>query len=366
MSDAPSIREALEEGFAEAAEATEAPPAVETAPEPVEAAPEPTEAPQKSESRARDESGKFTKKPVSASAEGVKTGTVKAVGAELPSLTPTALPVTPPAEPAAEAVKPPQSWRPAAREDWAKVPTSVQQEVDRRERETAVALQESAEARKHHSSFRDTVAPYEANIRSVGLDPMRAVQGLLQTDHTLRTGPPQQKAELIARMMTAYGVPVEALASALDGTGQPVQSQQQFHDPRVDQILAQQQQRDQAEQQAKLGRAQQTLADFQAKHEFFEDVREEMSFMLELSAKRGIAMTLDDAYNRATQFHPEISQVLKQRDAAKAATNANASTQRAMAAASSVRSTPAAQMNGAQPDGLRDQLREVVAGLSGR
>ena len=45
------------------------------------------------------------------------------------------------ATPAQEAAKPPQSWKPLAREKWATLAPDIQQEVLRREKETASALQ---------------------------------------------------------------------------------------------------------------------------------------------------------------------------------------------------------------------------------
>jgi hypothetical protein len=82
-----------------------------------------------------------------------------------------------------------------------------------------------------------------------------------------------------------------------------------------------------------------------AQEEFFEDVRQDMADLIEVAQRRGVALTLKDAYTRAVGLHPEISKVVSQRAAAAARTPAGA-TQRARAASSSVRSSPAVQPKG--------------------
>jgi hypothetical protein len=72
-----------------------------------------------------------------------------------------------------------------------------------------------------------------------------------------------------------------------------------------------------------------------------------------------------DAYNRAVQLNPEVSKVFEQREAAKRAASPNGPTQRARAAASSVKSTPATGIRVSQGNGtLREDLEEVVRELS--
>jgi hypothetical protein len=162
-------------------------------------------------------------------------------------------------------------------------------------------------------------------------------------------------------------VPVEALAAALDGQPAPrEQSAAEYRDPRVDQLMAQLQRNQQSQQQAVSQRAQSDVAAFAAKAEFLTDVQDEVADIIELSAKRGREMTLEQAYERATKMHPEISKVLSQREAAKTAATAQATAQKTRAASSSVRSQPAPAGDGSSPSTLRGELEASIAALSGR
>lgn len=267
----------------------------------------------------------------------------------------------------ADSIKAPQSWKPDAREKWAALPPEVQREVARREKDTATVLQEASSAKKWATDFQQAVAPYEAMIRAEGSDPIRAAANLFQTAAALRTAPPAHKAQLVAQMVRAYGIPIDALDAAL--TGQPQQGGQQqgqYQDPRVDQLLRSIEQARNQRSQSVQSQAQQEAESFAAKSEFFEDVREDVADLLEMAARRGVALTLDAAYNRAVQMNPEASKVLRQREEAKSATTAHAATQQARNASSSVRNQPAGPQSAAKPNGIRGALEAAFTAHSGR
>lgn len=363
-----SRRDALEAAF-EAAESggegETAPPA--PAPEPVYAEPEaPEPAPEAKEEtaaerRARDEKGRFQTKTAEKAA--VKPGPAPKPAAPSPTPKPTK-PLTngtpPPqaAEQTSTALKPPASWKPAAREQWAKLPPEVQQETVRREREAQQTLQESAEARRNWTSFQQAVAPYEAMVRAEGANPVQAAASLFQTAAALRTAPPAHKAQLIARMVQDYGIDIQMLDQALAGQAPAPQQHApaQYQDPRVDQLMARLQGAEQQRQQSAQQRATQEAQAFAANAEFFEDVRQEMADLMEVAARRGVSLSMEDAYNRAVKLNPEISGVLSQREQAKTATASTATMQRSRAAAASVKSRPAGPASSPAPTGRRGAL----------
>lgn len=206
-------------------------------------------------------------------------------------------------------------------------------------------------------------------MQSAGMDPMRAFGSFLDVTRTLRTGPAEQRASVVADIIKNFGVDVEQLAAALDG--QPQQARQQSFDP--DAIARQVEARfvqnmQQRQQQALSHQATQTVEEFvQSAPEFFEDVREEIADLMELRARRGVKLELKDAYNHVIRNHPEIGPILKQREAATAANATQASTQRARAASSSVRSQPSsAPVGGREPESIRDYLEAAASSLSGR
>jgi hypothetical protein len=139
--------------FKEASAPAESAP--EATPEPA-AATESVEASEITGDRARDKTGRFVKQDAKP-AEPDKQAILPPAAKPAPPGQGAALPVATPA--AAPAFKPPQSWKPTVREHWGALPAEVQAEVDRREREIAKALQESAEASKGQERGRRRCGP---------------------------------------------------------------------------------------------------------------------------------------------------------------------------------------------------------------
>ena len=259
-------------------------------------------------------------------------------------------------------IKAPVSWKPAVREHWNKLPADVKLEVQRREREIQQGLAQSADARRFGNEFYNTVRPYETLLRANNMHPLAAVNTLMGNFATLVQGAPQQKASLIAEIITNYGIDIKMLDAMLTGKGpapgsDPNEQILRRVDERiapVTQFLTQQQQ--QAQQQAQAGQqvANTVVEDFIQNNEFAADVRDEMADLLETSARRGRTMTIQQAYKLACDAHPDISKVIAQRAAARAA-GSNLSKKRA--AASSLRpGSPNGNGNVAQPKDLRDSI----------
>lgn len=314
--------------------------------------------------RPRDEQGRFakaTEKPVekapplaaSAPPEGAKA----VPGQE----------ATPPPPPTAR--KPPQSWKPDAREVWQNLPARVQEEVERRERETAQALNESAEARRHWQRFTEAARPYEAMLRASGGDPVQSAEQLFRATATLQLGTQQQKADLLARMVKGYGVDIGTLENALiqqlNGQTSPQAptggEAAPLRDPRLDILLRNME----AMQQREIER---NLEKFKETHEFFEDVRWEMGEFIKVAGARGLQLTEEEAYKRAVALHPEIQAVLEQRKQAAAAAKVSTSTQRSRAASNSLRSAPVTRMQkpNSYEDSRSDDIRAALEELEGR
>lgn len=321
-----------------------APEPVETAPEPVEAPPEPVQADgQQGKPMAttspesavtRGEKGRFQKVAVKAAVKP----TVSKIGEQ------TAAKPEGDKPPPAVVTKAPASWKPAAKEVWSKMPPEAQQEAARVDREVQRTLQENASLKQFHGAFSQTISPYTALLQSQGADPLKTVGNLLATSYALHTAPVQHKAGIVASIIQQFGIPIEALASALDGRQAPQQQhvpqqqqQAQFRDPRLDQMLAQRQQQVSQSAQADVDA-------FTAENEFMdnEDFKMSVAFILKSAAEQGRHdIPLERAYEIAKQTDPEIQSILAQREAAKTANAQRASTQRSRVAASSVRSQPA-------------------------
>jgi hypothetical protein len=276
-----------------------------------------------------------------------------------------------PNEPIFPVDKAPQSWRAPARAKWEKVDPDIRQEVMRRERETSRVLGETAQARHLSNQFNEIVSPYKARISALGVDPLGAVHELLKADYLLSTAPKAQRAQLMAKLIHDYGVDVLELDSALVGKGpaDPV-------DSRVEQLLQQrlapfqqymQNQQRQAQQAEQLS-AQEVNQSIETmgtdpKYPHFESLRMDMADVIDLAAKRGLYLSLDQAYNRAIAMNPEVSkQVAAQNETEArraAAEAANAKAQRALGASISVGGSPGGVPSGAS--GATDRRSTIAA-----
>lgn len=358
-----TMREALEAHMdkveaapPEAAAAPEAPAKVESAPAAVEA---PTAV---IGGRPRDEAGKFAKAEVpGATPKSVeKAGNAPAapgeakVGGEAPPQAP------PPTEAAKRRL--PQDMSAPVRELANKLGPEYQpliDEWDKRYRETSKVLQESAQARQLAQRVQETLAPYETVARANGTDAMTFATNVLQTATALQMGAAPQKAGIIAQLINQYGIDPGQVAAALDGSAPPPAQQQQPINVQAEfQRLW-----EERETKARYDVASQQASKFVGSQpEFLTDVWRDMGPILSSAKANGIDMTYESAYDSACWANPKVRAILQQREAAKSVQASNADVQKAVAAASGVRTSQAAPA--ATPKGLRAHL-EAAADAQG-
>ena len=253
----------------------------------------------------------------------------------------------------------PASWKPDIREHWGALPEGVRAEIQRREVEVQRTLQETAEARKTAEAVMKTIAPYEAFIKAENSNPLQAIDNLMSTAARLRTGTAPELAQLVAGIVNQFGIGrfgnsfIEQLDSALAGQAPKVDPQQSAIEQVLNQKLAPVQQMLTQFQQAQLMQQQQVqeravseVEQFLAQAEFGNDVREDMADILEVAQRRGINMTLQDAYKKAVMMNDNVRSVLTQRAQAQKAQSQTQAAQRARSAAVSV--SGAAPMGGMQ------------------
>lgn len=215
--------------------------------------------------------------------------------------------------------KAPGDWKPSAREHWKDLPDDVKQEIKFQESRVGRMMTESTDARKLATEFEKVVQPFIPMMQAAGAnDPLQGIQALLGSASTLQMGTAQQKAAQVAKIVSQYGVDIQALDSALAGDA-PKENDPSNIDSIVNQrvnealspFVSQLNERTQADQ----SRIDSTIDSFAAdpKNEFFSDVRLDMAHILESSARLGNEMSLEDAYTKACQINPEISQILSGR-----------------------------------------------------
>lgn len=216
--------------------------------------------------------------------------------------------------------KAPESWKPLAKEHWAKLPSEVQAEVARREREITQTLQQTAEDRKLANHFKESIRPFEHMIRAENRDPVTAASELFATAALLRTGTPAQKAQLVAGMVKNFGIDIQALDSALVGETVPDEQSKfsQLLDQRLQPVMGFLEEikglRAKREQETS-NTVRSEIEEFAGKpeNEFFDYVREDMADLMEMASRRGAPMTLKDAYDRATKINAEVQQIVQRR-----------------------------------------------------
>jgi len=272
----------------------------------------------------------------------------------------------------------PASWKGDAKKVWDGLPQQVKQEVARRERDTLKVLQENAHQR---SQIEPLVKVIQANQDIMQTqykgDPVAALTNMMDVDRNLTTGTPQSKAEFVAHIVRHFGIDIQALDSALSGSAMPAPVAQQSQiDRLVDQKLAplmtQLQRQQEAERQAALRKEQEAVQTVEQMatdpaYPYFDDVRDEMADIVEMNAKKGLYISLPDAYAKAVRLNDSTF------SAVQATGNTAQTTQTALAAHQQAqRAKGAAVSISGNPSGISDSshvnsndLRSVIASQFG-
>lgn len=261
----------------------------------------------------------------------------------------------------------PQSWGVAEREGWAGIDPTIQAQIDKREKEISNTLTTTKEARDFHQTFNETVTPFQHFIQAEGATPMQAVGNLLQTAATLQGGSTHQKAERIAQLISHYGIDIRTLDSLLAGEAPQNPEQQQFGDMLdqrlgpINQFMQQQQTFQQQQYTDQQSAVTNELNSFYDSHEFAGELKMEMADMMEMAGRRNESLSLDQAYERAIAYRPDIQTVVEQRKAAAAAAETSQQIQKKTAAAVSVGQGNAPLGDGKPPSmTMRQQIIEAM------
>jgi hypothetical protein len=238
--------------------------------------------------------------------------------------------------------KPPSSWKKDYSEPWDTVDPKVQEYIWQREDEMRAGIEPLKTKAQLAEQMQKAAEPYMQTIQGLGVDLPTAVGALMDADHNLRYGSPQQKRAYLNQLAQQYGV---NLGDAGDYQQEmPVdpyisQLQQELYGLRNEVVGWKQQQ-----EASKNETLQAEIQEFSSKAEFFEDAKPTMITLLQ----SGVASTLQDAYDKAVRLDNDLFERVQQgqqaaADAAKRKA-ADLAAKSAKAAAVSVRtSTPRVQ-----------------------
>jgi hypothetical protein len=271
-----------------------------------------------------------------------------------------------------DSMKAPAGWKPSEREQWSKIPRPLQERITAREKEMADVMANTKQARSVNDYVSKMGETYGNLAKEAGFNhPLEAATAALGTMRTLSGGSTREKAQEVASLINQYGIDIETLDDAL--VNMPSPKGQQQRDPqsaRLEQMMEerlrpfqemmtnQQRQQQQAEQQ-RGQQATQAVQEFSQNAEFLNDVREDMADIIELAAKRGVDLTLQQAYDRACNAHPEIANVIMQRREQDQIKGNQSSLQSKRSAASSISGRKSGSGGSSGGSSLRDTLAQA-------
>jgi len=261
--------------------------------------------------------------------------------------------------------RPPASWKKDYHEPWNAVDDKIKEYVWAREEQMRKGVEPLLSKAQFADQMEEVISPYRDTIRGLGIKESEAVKALMQADHTLRFGAPEQKQQMFMQLAQQYGV---NLANQVASN-----SQNALMDPTIyalqnevvkvkGQLQSWQDQQEQAQNATLLTE----INGFAQRAEHFETARPTMISLLQ----SGAAQTLEDAYDMAIWGNPELREVML--EARQAQNNASVSAEKnraakaARAAAVSVRSSTPGTNTASKAQDRRSLLAEQFDALSER
>lgn len=141
-------------------------------------------------------------------------GEVVKEGVEKPA--PTAKPVA--AAPVAEVApteKVPDTWRPEAKAEWAKVPPTVRAEIVKREGDIAKFVGDTKTDVLISTEVKKVFAPYAKDYQRFGIEPISHMEGLLRGYHSILFGSPEDKVQVLQALAKDAGLDIAKLAAGI-------------------------------------------------------------------------------------------------------------------------------------------------------
>lgn len=265
---------------------------------------------------------------------------------------------TPPpeAKPADPIEPPPVSLSAAAKEKWKDLPPEVRQEWKKREEDIHRAMTAHDGELSVGRKIKEIAQPYEAIIRAEGGTVEGAFRDLLNTAYVLRTGSPQQKAQLLIETAKQFGVDLAAYQAApvdpVAALRQEIESIKSQANPDVI--------KNQLQEQMQFDKVKSEIEAFAANPQnvHFQAVRTKMGALM----TSGQAKDLQEAYEMAIWADPSIRPTLLNAQKEQEAAKKKAEMEAKKKAAASVNGSPttATPSANAPQKSIEDELREQL------
>ena len=253
-------------------------------------------------SRARDESGKFTKTQPEADTQEIEA--IEQEAEEKPTVKPR-----------------PSSWKKDYEEDWGKLDPRIQDYIQQREADYAKGVSTYKNQWDSAAPILESLRQFQPLLQQYGVAPQQWITQLGNAHAQLVTGSPQQKMAIFQQLANDYGVNLGSLGG--------------YENPGFDQFSQITQELNQIKNQWGSFQAQQEAMEqtqlrseidsFKADKPYFEEVRETMAGLLQ----NGMADDLQSAYDKAVRLNDDVFQ----RVSAEQAKNSEAARQEKVAQA---------------------------------
>ena len=261
---------------------------VETPTQEISTSQEATEEPKTT--RARDESGKFTKTQPEATTEELEAS--EEFQEEKP------------------AVKPrPSSWKKDYEEHWGKLDPQLQDYIQQREADYAKGVSTYKNQWDMAAPIMESIRQFQPLLQQYGVAPQQWITQLGNAHAQLVTGTPEQKMAVFQQLANDYGVNLGAIGG------------QSSYDPQfsslaqeLNQIKSQWGQFQQQQELMEQTQLRNEIDSFKADKPYFEEVREVMAGLLQ----SGMADDLQSAYDKAIRLNDDVFSKLQSEQSAKA------------------------------------------------
>lgn len=255
--------------------------------------------------------------------------------------------------------RPPQSWKGEAKGEWAALPLQTRQEIHRREQQINQALGEIAPMKELATNFSKAAEPFMQRFQEMKVDPIRAFTALANVDYHLATASRGEAARLMAKLITDYQIDIgeldKVLSNAIQSRGAPAattganpdlvaQIRNELRQEFAPVLTFAQQQRQ--AQEAAVQRAEQEVAEalenmrLDPAYPYLDDVQADMADIIELYSRRGVYLSLPEAYTKAVQLNPTTASNLESNSNMTSAQLAHQAALKAKSASVSVNGAP--------------------------
>jgi hypothetical protein len=272
-----------------------------------------------------------------------------------------------PVDPAALPPDVPKTWRKEAAAHWAALPEQVRAEITKREQDIFSGLESYKSDAQLGKGFQSAIQPHAQLLRQQNIDPVALTSGLMRAHVTLSTADEAGRIAAFQQLAQSYGIPLSSLQPPedqlyVDPSVKDLQSKFQSIESRLQAESA----RTAQAEQAKLVKDIETFAADPA-NGYFSEVSKDMVTLLE----RGVATTLQDAYQKAVWTNPvtRAKEVARQAAEANAKASAEAATKAAAAkAAMAAKVSPRQRGGGAATTSgtMDDTISETLAAIKNR